>query len=118
ILRGRDGMSMLLLEKGAPLSYISRKGETLLHLACENEKTDVARVLINKGLDVNAQDNDGETPMHASVRGGKDNLDIVKLLLDNDADINARNKKGQTVLKRAKGKKVKKYLADKGAVEE
>lgn len=111
-------MTALLLKKNAPVSYTSRKSETLLHIACEMENTDAVRELIQRGLSVNQPDNDGETPLHSAVRSGGDNLDIVKLLLDNGADINATNKKGQTVLKRARGKKVKKYLIMQGAIEE
>ncbi len=115
--KNQDELTTLLLEKGAPTSYVSKKGETLLHIACSEENTDAVRILIQKGLQVNQVDSDGDTPLHAAVRGGGDNLDIVKLLLDHGADINAKNKKEQTPLKRAKGKKVVKFLEAKGAIE-
>ena len=52
---------------------------------------DVIQLLINKGANLNIQDNDGYTALARICRDhNKDNLytDIIKLLLDNGADIN------------------------------
>lgn len=51
-------------------------------------------MLISKGADVNARDNENWTPLHAAAR--EDSPEVVKLLLDSGADINAINGRGET----------------------
>ncbi len=57
---------------------------------------EILKLLIENGSDVNAQNNDGNTPLHCAARKGE--LDIVKLLIANGADVNAQNKKNITPL--------------------
>jgi uncharacterized protein len=59
--------------------------------------TDVARVLIDHGANVNAKDDDGTTLlMHIMVR--KPTADVVRLLLENGADPDATAHNGVTAL--------------------
>ncbi len=56
----------------------------------------VARLLIKKGADVNAKNNDGETAlMLASLNG---NFEAANLLIEKGADVNAKSNKGKTAL--------------------
>ncbi|WP_374696027.1 ankyrin repeat domain-containing protein [Spiroplasma endosymbiont of Polydrusus formosus] len=47
------------------------------------------KFLLENGADINARNNDGNTPLHNAAKNGY--LNVVKLLLENGADINAIN---------------------------
>lgn len=68
---------------------------TLLHTAAyHNLKNIVNALLAIKDIDINAVDQDGETPLHWTV--GSDNADIVKALLKNGANVNAVDNEHKT----------------------
>lgn len=60
--------------------------------AVENNKIDKVSELIESGADINAKDDNCNTPLH--IAAWKGNKDIVKLLVNNGADLNARDKLG------------------------
>jgi ankyrin repeat protein len=62
--------------------------------AARSNLLDIARLLIQKGIDVNQRDMLGNSALHAGVGSP----DMIKLLLDSGADINARNFLGATPL--------------------
>jgi len=45
-----------------------KTGRTLLHIAAREKNLRIADLLISRGADVNASDNDGMTPLHEAVR--------------------------------------------------
>jgi len=67
-----------------------------LFSAIRNRDLDAVRKAIDSGADVNAQDERGNTPLHAvSWYGGSD---IAQLLLDHGADIEKKSVNGDTPL--------------------
>ena len=59
-------------------------------------KLNAARLLIDKGMDVNAKDNTGETPLHIAARGNRDEIAVA--LIGAGADANAKENTGETPL--------------------
>jgi len=72
-----------------------------LCLAAEYGHAEVVKVLLAKGLDVNAKWQDS-TALHAAALAGR--AEAARLLLEAGADLNAKDKKGKTPLDLAKAK--------------
>ena len=64
--------------------------------AVKNDDLTAVQKCINNGVDVNATDEYGDTPLHIAVFYGY--IGICELLLKNKANVNAINKKGSTPL--------------------
>lgn len=54
------------------------------------------KLLIDRGVDVNAKTDDDFTPLHVAAQEG--HVEVVKFLLDGDANVNFKNKHGWTPL--------------------
>ena len=80
-----------LTKLGASTNHNNGKDSTTLMLAirADSTNTDVLKVLIEAGADVNGGDHKDNTPLHEAVFANKP--DFVKLLLENHADAKARN---------------------------
>ena len=135
IEKGSLELARLLIEKGASVDnfYIctirggasvrgARGGEKelkyipILSWAIERGYVEIVKLLIERGIDINAKTNDEATPL--DIAFDKDYTEIVKLLLEKGADANAKNKNGETLLHRAVGEGhlvVVKLLLEKGA---
>lgn len=72
------------LDKGAAINEID--GVTALYIACEGGNVELAKLLINRGADINLPVSWQRTPLYPANKGGY--ADIVKLLLDNGANPN------------------------------
>jgi ankyrin repeat protein len=71
-------------------------GTTTLASYVWRDRSDVVDQLLERGADVNAQDNDGDAPLHGAAQNG--NVGIIDMLIDNGADVNLKNKQGGTPL--------------------
>ena len=60
------------------------------------EEVNITRQLLYRGADVNAKDQDHQTPLHLASYSLYP--ESVQVLLDHDADINAKDHRGQTPL--------------------
>jgi len=81
--------------------------------ALKYHEINLAKLLIEKGADVNAKDNKGKTPLMHAI-----GVDFVKLLIEKGADVNAKDNNGKTPLMHAIIKNFSEkaiFLIDKGA---
>jgi ankyrin repeat protein len=97
-----------MLELGAnPNQRRVSDGATPLHSAAEsfgpcyenNKVIEYMLLLLEKGADVNAKDNCGNTPLHIACHSiSRQKFDTVKFLLRNGSRVNETNDRGQTCL--------------------
>jgi hypothetical protein len=75
---------------------LTLRGTTLLHVAAEFSFVDAARLLLDRGADVNARadiDADGvggQTPVFHALTQGSSNRDVARLLIARGADLSVR----------------------------
>jgi ankyrin repeat protein len=73
-----------------------------LHYFCQKFKSpncsEPFQLFVEKGCNVNAQNNNGETPLHKAIFNSSVRLMMVDLLLKNGADVNLLNNLGESAL--------------------
>ena len=114
--RGDVGVAGALVESGANVNAVDNKGSTALLYSLDAENNahgdEIAtlpgrraeitrRLLLAKSLDVNAQNNDGETALMRAVRLA--NAELIKSLRDHRADPNRSDVFGDTAVTLAYG---------------
>ena len=126
----------VLIERGADVAAKKEDGETLLHLALtpplfpplphwddiqgltlsqppgEVTEVELAHMLIDRGADVTAQNEDGDTPLHLALNQNQSwaftqllipfstrrQIEVACVLIDGGADVTAKNMYGETPL--------------------
>jgi len=84
---------------GTGARHLKLRGATLLHVAAEYGNVDAAKLLLDRGADVNARATidqfgiGGQTPIfHAVTQFGDWGLPVAKVLIDRGADLTVRAK--------------------------
>ncbi len=102
-----------LLKSGANINdreYRDLIDQTPLIIAAFNGCTDIVRMLLIAGANIEHKNDQGENALISAVQEG--HIDTVKLLLDAGADVNQSNTDGETALDLAIRLRQKKELID------
>ncbi|KAL2840914.1 ankyrin repeat-containing domain protein [Aspergillus pseudodeflectus] len=75
----------LLLDLGLAIDGLNGNGETPLALASRCRSSDVVRLLVTRGADVNAVGPDGQSPLQALLSESEDPYEIAKIILNGGA---------------------------------
>jgi ankyrin repeat protein len=85
-----------LLDKGADIKQVNDRGESVLHIAVQQEMREIAELSLKKGIDINIQTNDGTTPLITAVISGS--LAMTEFVLEHGADTQIQDHEGKTAL--------------------
>lgn len=80
----------------ADLSHQSDNDSTLLHKAAIVGEIELASELIDRGIELDAQDYEGKTPLHRALE--LEEWEIAELLITNGADVNVLDTHGRPPL--------------------
>ncbi|KAF6734997.1 Ankyrin repeat family A protein 2 [Oryzias melastigma] len=81
---GQIAVVEFLLQNGADPHLLAKGRESALSLACSKGYTDIVKMLIDCGVDVNEYDWNGGTPLLYAVHGN--HVRCVEILLESGAD--------------------------------
>jgi ankyrin repeat protein len=93
-------LAQVLHRNGSSVNPQGRSGVSLLHSAAFYGDFEMVQVLLDYGVEVNAQNDFGDYPLNFALHHVKD-PGVVRLLLDHGADPNSRGWEGSTPLHRA-----------------
>lgn len=104
--------ALLLIQAGADRNVQNYNGNTLLHLAVNYNKWEIAENLLSRNADPNIQNNKGDTPLHELAKKARNaiiNMEItenaryrqyletmMRALIDKDAKRDIKNNAGLT----------------------
>ena len=110
----------LATQPNVDLTIADKKGNTALHYAAISKSEDAGKlinVLIERGVNVNAQNKDGQTPLFLAVHE-EQAKNLATLVINGKADVKLADEDGVTVLHKAASMNnapLMKFLIDNGA---
>ena len=113
---GDDSLVLSLINSGVNVNCLVKidgSEWSPLLMATDKGRTDVVQLLLERGAQVDLQDNDGLTALiWANVRG---HTEIVNVLLERGAQVDLQNNVGWTALMMASGTEIVEVLLERGA---
>jgi len=100
------------------INKLNSRGNTILHMVMEQDNKNTLIMALKMGCDVNAKNNQNETPLFNAIKAGL--YDNIRLILNYSANLYVVNKEGDTPLLLAvntpkKNLKIIRLLVDNGA---
>uniref|UniRef100_A0AAR2LWJ4 Ankyrin repeat domain 6 n=1 Tax=Pygocentrus nattereri TaxID=42514 RepID=A0AAR2LWJ4_PYGNA len=93
--KGQADHVVQLINKGAKVA-VTKYGRTPLHLAAYKGHTEVARILLKAGCDLDIQDDGDQTALHRAAVVG--NSDVISALVQEGCALDRQDKDGNTAL--------------------
>ncbi|CAL8332477.1 unnamed protein product [Lota lota] len=87
-------MCRMLLERDCAVNYLSKTGESALHIVTRRGRFEAAMVLMTHGADTNLRGQGGNTALHLAMK--MDHMDLIKALIVFGADVEIHNDLGET----------------------
>ncbi|KAJ8363254.1 hypothetical protein SKAU_G00120850 [Synaphobranchus kaupii] len=87
-------MANVLLERGCSVNYLSKTGESALHVLTKRGRFDAAMVLLTHGGDPNLRGQEGNTALHLAMK--MDHMELIKALIVFGANVEIPNDLGET----------------------
>ncbi|XP_058472318.1 protein TANC1 isoform X2 [Solea solea] len=115
--RGKTEVCSFLMEQGAVVQQVNRRGVSPLFCAVRQGHWQIAELLLQRGADINVSDKQGRTLLMVAACEG--HLSTVEFLISKGASLTSMDKEGLMPLSWAclKGQKnVVQFLVEKGAV--
>lgn len=101
--------NILLNNDNILLNISDDLGDNVLHYCMYKQlKPILIKQLLQKNIDINSQNYNGDTPLHLACT--VDNINIVKLLLQYDAKVDIYNNKGQLPIDMTANSKIREIL--------
>ncbi|CAH0549306.1 unnamed protein product [Brassicogethes aeneus] len=92
VIKNHTETAKFLINKGADVNLRgSKSNATALHVAAATGNVEIAKVLLSKDADIDAQDINGYSPLIYAVR--KNHTETAKFLINKGADVNLRGSK-------------------------
>ncbi|KAM7394621.1 hypothetical protein PAMP_021409 [Pampus punctatissimus] len=87
-------MCRMLLEHGCAVNYLSKTGESPLHILTKKGRFEAAMVLLTHGANANLKGQGGNTALHLAMK--MDHIELIKALIVFGADVEIHNDLGET----------------------
>ncbi len=88
--------ALILYNKSKPnFEVVDQKGNNLIHKAVKHENAQLLDFILSHGVDINAKNNDGLTPLHMVAMSGE-SINFLEKMLDKGANVKFKTEFGES----------------------